>query len=222
MKFSDKYYLKYLKYKNKYLELKQQGGGRNGVHVYFVTDKAVPSNWPSTGDIKENNSKINDLFRTCYVIKNGTNKLERIGDDGDKSITMDINDAKPDESTDPLNIYTGCKAQLLCVKYIDVIMSESFDYTNPESIKKVLRFIIRKVNPNINTAITLDMTSKIGKKNKLINVRKYTFDEMGASSCYTCRNPMDSMFTVHSRECVTYIKDKNIKYCDDNATYNYK
>jgi hypothetical protein len=81
---SDIYYNKYLKYKEKYLELKNQSGGvitlKNGIYAYFVKlhdakqvcGKQFPDNAPSVAII---NKLLNEKG---YYIKNGDTSLLKI------------------------------------------------------------------------------------------------------------------------------------------------
>lgn len=81
---SDIYYRKYLKYKEKYLELKNQSGGvitlKNGIYAYFITahdakkvcGKQFPDAAPSVAIIN------NILNGKGYYIKNGDTFLRKI------------------------------------------------------------------------------------------------------------------------------------------------
>jgi hypothetical protein len=73
----DKYYNKYLKYKKKYLELKEQLAGgitlKKGFYVYFVNDQ-VKSKLEELKKYKKmpNNKEIRKLFHNnAYVIRHG-------------------------------------------------------------------------------------------------------------------------------------------------------
>lgn len=70
----DKYYAKYLKYKNKYLELKGGITLDNGDYAYFSKDLTYlkQGSAPSVGDIE------NKLSNIAYRIKYGTDELELI------------------------------------------------------------------------------------------------------------------------------------------------
>jgi hypothetical protein len=81
----DIYYEKYLKYKAKYLALKEQEGGlltlKSGTYVFFCNSKYVDQICPSIHGKSPSNAKLNEILSKAdisYRAKNGDTKLELV------------------------------------------------------------------------------------------------------------------------------------------------
>ena len=78
---NDIYYQKYLKYKAKYTDLKQQGGLltlQNGIFAFFCSSEVADAICPTVHSATLSNSKINDILEKsgpAYRAKNGDLKL---------------------------------------------------------------------------------------------------------------------------------------------------
>jgi hypothetical protein len=80
----DQFYInKYLKYKSKYLELKQQRGGRgltlkSGVYLYLTNVETLKPLALRKGGIGPTVGVLNDKLSSSYRIRKGDTKLERV------------------------------------------------------------------------------------------------------------------------------------------------
>lgn len=195
----DVYKVKYLKYKNKYLELKQQRGGlvtlKSGLYLYLTNAETLKSNFKlEKNEDGPSVSELNDKLSFSYRIGKGETKLEKLKNFDDRfargvdtslkvasaigSTALDVAQTFAFESVAPGASLTKTHydtAQTDAKISNNIYTDTKFDGTS-KSIKQYLDIINKKVPNKVNVGMILQV-NQFGK-NKIIGLHKLENGEM--------------------------------------------
>ena len=187
---NDPYFEKYMKYKRKYIELKEQTGGlitlKSGVYTYFIFDeKAYDAlNFKANTETSLSNSNINEkLNKKAYRIKNGQKKLELVTLSGVPKVanfSPSISSIIPNNSTLRAYENTSFLSELNPFKGGNILpetITLTSGYTSTENNNIVQKIIDSLNNPKIGKIHIVQIQINITGSNKFISHEIYPSEE---------------------------------------------